>query len=132
MWSADSSSVGAAPWSTDGELFGYVQDLIALRKELAPLRRGATSMRYSTASPRGERDSGIVAFERAADGDTALIVINTADDQASVTCAPIGDGGACMTTSFPAGTALVDVAPGGDGAIFTVGGGGSLEVSVPA
>jgi hypothetical protein len=37
-----------------------------------------------------------------------------------------------MTTSFPAGTVLRDVAPGGAGETFTVGAGGTLQVTVPA
>jgi hypothetical protein len=94
--------------------------------------RGASSVVYATESARGERDSGVLAFERATDDATVLVVINTADDQASVTCAPVADGGDCMATSFASGTVLTDVAPGASGETFTVGAGGELEVSVPA
>ena len=60
------------------------------------------------------------------------MVINTADDQESDTCAPASAGGGCMTTSFPAGTVLRDIAPGSDGATFTVQAGGLAQITVPA
>jgi alpha-amylase len=132
MWSADSSREGYAPFSTDHEMFRYVKALIALRKQHEPLRRGATDVVYSTASPRGQPDSGIVAYERRGDDGTVLVVLNTADAQASRTCAVAGDATSCMTTSFAAGTVLRDVAPGSDGQSFTVGAGGRLDVAVPA
>lgn len=123
---------GYAPWATDHDTYNRVRDLIALRKDNVALRRGDVTIRWSTTRPRGARDSGIFAFERAAPDQTALVVLNTADDQESSTCAPVADGGACMTTSFASGTVLRDIAPGSDGATFTVGAGGSLEVTVPA
>jgi glycosidase len=124
---------GFEPFATDHETYQYTRDLIALRKQLPALRRGTVSIRWSTANPRGARDSGIFAFERVAGDDVALVVLNTADNQDSETCAPTADGGACMQTSFGAGTVLVDVAPGaGNGETFTVASGGSLTVTVPA
>nr|MBP9088593.1 hypothetical protein [Kofleriaceae bacterium] len=52
--------------------------------------------------------------------------------QPSESCAPTGEGGACVKTSFAGGTMLVDVMPGSDGKTFTVSGDGTVNVSVPA
>ena len=105
---------GTPPFDTTNEMFGYVKSLIALRKEREALRRGAVSVVHSGA------DTGLFAFERSADGDKVLVVVNTRDSQDS----------AAMSTSFGQGTVLRDLAPGSDGDTFTVGAGGSLEVTV--
>ncbi len=120
------------PFATDHATFQRTRDLIQLRKDNIALRRGDMDIRWATTSPRGAKDSGIFAFERVHPEQTALVVLNTADDQDSTTCAPAAEGGTCMTTSFPAGTVLVDVAPGGAGETFTVQTGGTLSVTVPA
>ncbi len=119
-------------FDTGNEAFQHVKELIQMRKDNVALRRGDLSIRWSTDRPRGARDSGIFAFERVAADQTAMVVINTADDQDSTTCAPVADGGTCMQTSFAPGTVLRDIAPGTDGATFTVAGDGTLEVTVPA
>jgi hypothetical protein len=103
-----------------------------MRKEHEALRRGTVAIRWTTDRPRGDRDSGILAFERTTAGQTLLVVINTADDQESETCAPASAGGGCMVTSFSPGTALRDIAPGSDGATFTVQSGGVAQITVPA
>lgn len=132
MWRGNPRD-GFAPFDTTNATFAYVRDLIALRKQHEALRRGDVRMLYVTDRPRGARDSGIVAFERATGGDKLLVVINSAAEQVSTTCAPLSDGGACMLTSFAPGTVLTDVAPGpGAGATFTVDAGGALAVDVPA
>ena len=123
---------GFAPFDTTHETFRYVSDLIALRKNREALRRGTVNITWSTSSPRGEVDAGIFAFERTASDDRVLVVLNTADSQPSSTCAPIADGGACMATTFPPGTVLTDIAPGSDGATFTVASNGTIDVDVPA
>ncbi len=121
---------GLAPWATDHEHFAYVRDFIQLRKDHVALRRGAVDPRWSTEVGGARRDAGIFAFERSTAEETVLVVLNAAD-QDSETCAPVADGGACMTTSFPSGTTLVDVAPNNDGATFAVGAGGEVTVTMP-
>ncbi len=123
--------LGLAPFATDHAFFGYVQGLIAMRKDHAALRRGTVEPRWATEVTGARRDAGIFAFERATDDETVLIVLNTSD-QDSETCAPVTDGGACMITGLSPGTTLVDVAPGSDGATFSVGAGGVVTVAVPA
>jgi hypothetical protein len=87
---------------------------------------------WSTTVAGARRDAGIFAFERTAPGDeTALVVLN-ASGQASETCAPPAEGGACLRTSLPAGATLKDVMPGSDGATFTVKADGTVDVTVPA
>ena len=77
------------------------------------------------------RDAGIFAFERAVpNGETALVVIN-ASAQNSDSCAPPTEGGACMRTTFPPNTQLVDAMPNSDGTTFTVKLDGSVDVMVP-
>jgi len=131
MWRGNPGA-SIQPWDTSNATFTFIQSLIALRKDHVALRRGTVSIRWSTDRPRGADDSGILAFERIHADETVLVVVNTADEQESRTCAPIADGGACMQTSFPAGTVLRDIAPGNDGSTFTVAGDGSINITVPA
>jgi len=122
-----------APFATDHDTFRYLRDLIALRKEHVALRRGDVTIRWSTINPPGTRDFGLFAFERATDDERVLVVINTADDQDSTSCAPAIDGGACMVTGMPPGATLRDVAPGpGHGDSFVVQADGTVAVTVPA
>jgi glycosidase len=114
-------------FATDGEQFAYVKALIQMRKDNPALRQGVVEPAWSTEVEGARRDAGILAFERIAPDQTVLVVINTSD-QESETCAPAGEGGACMTTSL-SGT-LTDIAPGTDGATFTVSG-GTVAVTVP-
>jgi glycosidase len=122
---------GYAPFATDHPQFKYVQALIAMRKAHAALRRGTVDIKWSTQVAGARRDAGIFAFERVAPDETAVVVMNVSD-QSSETCAAVADGGACMQTSFPAGTVLHDIAPGGNGDTFTVAAGGTLDVTVPS
>lgn len=130
MW-AGNVDAGYAPWATDHALYQATRGWIALRKQRAALRRGDVAVKWSTSVAGARRDAGIFAFERAAEGDKVLVVLN-AGDTTSETCAPQGEGGACMTTTFAPGTVLHDLAPGNDGASFTVGAGGAVTVSVPS
>ncbi len=123
---------GYPAFDTTNDTYKFVKDLIAVRKEHEALRRGDVQIKWSTERPRGARDSGIFAFERSLASETVLVVVNTASEQASETCAPVADGGGCMGTSFAPGTVLRDVAPGSDGMSFTVAGDGTIQVSVPA
>jgi alpha-amylase len=122
--------LGLAPFATDHAHFEYVRDLIQMRKDIPALRRGTVEPIWSTEVAGARRDAGILAFERASGEHKAVVVIN-ASAQDSETCAPVADGGACMQTSFAQGTTLVDVAPGGDAATFTVGAAGAVTVAVP-
>jgi alpha-amylase len=113
---------GFAPYATDHDAFQRLQALIRLRKDNAALRRGSVEIRFSS-----ETEAGVFAFERVAPEQTALVVLNTADDVRQ-TCADT----TCASTSFPRGTVLRDIAPGSDGQTFTVAGDGTIAVSVPA
>ena len=119
---------GYPPFDTGNDDFAYVQSLIAMRREHDALRRGDLTVTWASAGAPGDEDAGILAFERAAGGDRVLVVLNTSDDGESATCAT----GTCMETSFAPGTVLRDVAPGSDGATFTVAGDGTIEVTVAA
>lgn len=126
--------LGYPAFDTDNEVFRYVQSLIAVRRGSEALRRGSVSVRYASgnSASSGARDAGVFAFERATSADKALVVLSTADGGQSSTCAPADQGGQCMLTTFAPGTTLTDIAPDSDGTTFTVGAGGSLEVTVPA
>ncbi|HEV8324398.1 MAG TPA: alpha-amylase family glycosyl hydrolase, partial [Myxococcota bacterium] len=133
-------------YDTTGETFVHLRTLIRLRKAYTALRRGDMTIRWSTdrfpdsCAPMARcPDAGIFAFERscsAASGcdpaaDTTVLVVVNAEDDAGVTDATALGFGA-MATSFPAGTALVNVLPDDDPAdAFTVGAGGTLSVPVP-
>ncbi|HUQ01858.1 MAG TPA: alpha-amylase family glycosyl hydrolase [Kofleriaceae bacterium] len=130
MWRGNPGK-GYPAFDTANAHFALVKDLIALRKERAALRRGTVEIKWSTAQAGARRDAGIFAFERVADDDKVLVVLNTSE-QDSEACAPVADGGACLISSFAPGTTLRDLAPGSDGATFTVGAGGAVTVRVPA
>ena len=101
-------------FATDGATFKHVQQLIALRKELAPLRRGDVTFRWSTEHTGDESDAGLLAFERAYQGARVLVLINAKDRTLSHPGVPTG---------FAPGTTLTDrlsgdqVAVGADGTI---------------
>ncbi len=124
-------TLGYEAFATDHEQFAYVQGLVAMRKAHVALRRGIVSPVWSTTQAGARRDAGIFAFERVAPEETALVVLN-ASEQQSETCAPVGDGGACLRTTLPAGATLTDLMPGGDGQTFTVRSDGTVLVTVPA
>ncbi|MBA3393738.1 MAG: alpha-amylase [Deltaproteobacteria bacterium] len=123
-------AMGYAPFATDHEHFQLVQGMIAMRKDNPALRRGTVSPVWSTTVPGARRDAGIFAFERIAPEQTALVVLN-ASTQMSETCAPAGEGGACLKTTLPPGSTLTDIAPGGENKTFTVKGDGTIAVTVP-
>jgi alpha-amylase len=131
MWRGNVDE-GLAPWDTTNATFVYIQALITLRLSHEALRRGDVRIVYATDRPRGARDSGLFAFERSSGADKVLVILNTAAEQSSTTCAPVPDGGACLVTTFAPGTTLHDVAPGAADATFTVGAGGALQLDVPA
>lgn len=128
LW-AGNRGLGYPGFDTTNPAFAQVRDLIAVRKQHEALRRGDVAVKWATRDPGARRDAGIFGFERASASDKVLVVLN-ASTQDSETCAPIADGGACMQTTFPAGTVLRDLAPGGDGMTFTVAAGGTVAVRV--
>ena len=111
MWRGNPSK-HFAPFATDHPTFKYVQGLIALRREREALRRGAVSFVWTTERPQGARDHGLLAFERKSANDHVLVVLNTAAEQSSTTCAPAEEGGACMITTFAPGTDIIVVVSG--------------------
>lgn len=113
-------------YATDGDIFQHIAALTALRRAHAPLRRGDFQIRWVTDRTGAEEDAGILAFERAYDGESVLVVINTHDDQTSRT----GYGGSAMPVSFAPGTVLKEVFPPGSTRTFTVDGSGAVVIDV--
>jgi alpha-amylase len=114
-------------FDTNSETFKYTQSLLALRKQLAPLRRGDLTVVWSTDHAANEEDAGIFAFERAAGSDRVLVVLNVSDMQTSHTAS----GGSVMHTSFAPGTLLHAKFPEGASDV-TVDSTGGAVIQVPA
>ncbi len=72
-------------YRTDGETFRWIARLIETRTRYAALRRGTTTIRWSTERTGDESDAGIIGFERATGDDYALVVINAQGVHASRT-----------------------------------------------
>jgi glycosidase len=125
-------ALGYAPFATDHDTFKLVQALIKMRADHVALRHGQLLPVWSTTIAGARRDAGIFAFERSVPGDETVLVILNASDQASESCAPVVEGGACLHTSLPAGAALMDVMPGSDNTSISVKADGSVDVTVPA
>lgn len=115
LWTAD--------FATDNPIFEHVAALNALRKQYVPLRRGDFQLRWVTDRTGDEEDAGILAFERAYEGESVLVVINVQDNHASHT----GYEGAAMPVSFPPGTVLHEVFPGTSREV-TVAADGTVDV----
>ena len=115
-------------FDTENETFQYLKQLIEVRQEHAPLRRGDMQIRWSTVRTGDEEDAGLFAFERTYDGETALVIINTHDDNTSHTSFEGND----MQTSFSPGSRLINVYDDGrsTGDQITVGDGGTLRADV--
>ncbi len=119
--------------------FRFISALTALRRRLAPLRRGDFVVRWASAMPSdsGAPDAGIFAFERTYEGETVLVVLNASSNDTSTATG--------LATAFSQGTVLhnqlcnEDESTGwaahecdpGEGETFTVGAGGELEITVP-
>ncbi len=123
---------GISPFARDHQMFQRVQSLIALRKAHVALRRGTTDVLWSTDRPAGATDHGVFAFSRSTEEERLVVVLNTANQGESTTCAPAELGGGCMTVPFAPGTVLTDIAPGGNDKRFVVSPQGTVAVSVPA
>ena len=113
-------------YATDGATFEHIARLTALRRELAPLRRGNLTLRWTTSHVSDEEDAGILAFERAYAGKTVLVVLNVHDSHVSRTAT----GVEAMATSFPEGTVLRDVFAATE-ETFTVGQDGRVDIATP-
>ena len=94
-------------FATNGDTFRHFSKLARVRKAYAALRRGDTTVRWSSSHTGGESDAGIFAFERAG-GDAgdkyALVILNTNATKASAT----SDGTKGMATGAKPGTSFVD------------------------
>jgi len=116
-------------FDTTGDTFRHFSKLARLRQGYLALRRGDTTVRWSTTHTGGEDDAGIFAFERAG-GDAqdryALIVFNTNAKKISSTT----DNGTVMSVSLQ-GKTFVDVLDPLQ-PTFTSDAGGFLLVTVPA
>ena len=83
------------PWNGgDRALHDFVKKVIAMRHELAPLRRGAFRM------IQADKDSRLLVFERELGGHTVTVYINN-DDTAVVL--PKGDGEAYLSEGLSDG-----------------------------
>lgn len=115
-------------FATDGDTFGVIKHLTAIRRDSAALRRGKLFVTWATDRTGDEEDAGIFAFERKegdAGDDYALVVFNSNAEHES---APTFQGSP-MKTSLPEGTRLVDVLGGEQS--FEVGPDGELVISPP-
>jgi alpha-amylase len=117
-------------FDTTNDTFVYIAKLARIRRTYAALRRGDTSVVWSTTHVGTESDAGIFAFERTG-GDAgsayALVVLNTNEAQASAT----SNGGSTMQTTLAPNTVLVDVLAD-TLPTYTVDANGQLNLQVPA
>ena len=112
-------------FATGGETFKHTQRLIALRRELAPLRRGDVTFRWSTEHTGEESDAGLLAFERAYRDERVLVMINVADERD----ARSRFEDRVMPTGFAPGATVADRL---SGETFQVQADGTLDITVPA
>jgi glycosidase len=118
-----------ANFDTTGDTFRHFAKLARLRHAYAGLRRGDTSIRWSTSHVAAEEDAGIFAFERAggdAQDSYALVVLNTNANKSSSTSL----GSKSMSVTAKPGTNLVDVL-NAQPQNSTVDGGGNLRLTLP-
>lgn len=113
-------------YATDGDVFQHIAGLTRVRRAYAPLRRGDFQVRWVSDRIGTEEDAHLVAFERQFEGDSALVVINTAGAGTAHTSFQGND----MPVSFAPGTTLQVVFPPGDSRTFAVDGGGNVRVPV--
>jgi glycosidase len=111
--------------------YRHIRKLTKLRRDYAPLRRGDFQIRWVTERSGNAQDAGIVAFERAYNGEVVLVVVNASSSKVSETSAS-QIGGGDMQVSFPAGTTLQNVWEDEDDRdSFTVSADGTVRVVVP-
>ncbi len=104
--------------------FQFIQRLLAVRARSRALRHGDLEIRYLSESGGADEvpaeDAGMLAWERAGEGERALVVINSA----------VQTSFARFRTGFASGTELVD-ALGGANAPWVAGDGGELAIRLP-
>lgn len=112
------------PYATNGDTFRHFSKLARLRRDYLALRRGDTSVVFSTAHTGDDPDAGMFAFERAG-GDAgdkyALVVMNTNGRKSS--------SATTKKLALGAGTVLVDVMDPAQ-STFTVAADGTVNVAV--
>ncbi len=116
-------------FDTSGSTFRWIRKLIDARKRYASLRRGEMKVVWSSQHTESETDAGMFAFERTYGDETVLVAINAHKEKSSSTNA-YDSGGGAMAVSFAPGTVLTDVLDSSSS--FSVGAGGTLDLSVPA
>jgi glycosidase len=103
--------------------YRLLQQLIALRHRSPALRYGTLTVRYLSTSGGADEepaeDAGMIAWERAHEGERILVVINSAIQTSS----------ARFRTGYPAGTRLVNVLD--PGSALLVEPGGEVTVRLP-
>lgn len=121
-------------FATDGDTFRWIRQLIALRRDHEPLRRGDMNVVWSSTATGNAQDAGILAFERTVPATggtparTALVVLNLGATNRAQTSAD-QSGGGDMVTSFPEGTKLVNLLDEPDPTDdVTVGTGGTVRL----
>ena len=116
-------------FDTTGDTFTHIAKLARIRKAYAALRRGDTTVRWSTSHVGSEIDASVFAFERSG-GDAgsayALVVFNTNALQESSTT----DGTLAMKVGARAGSTLVDVLNPGL-VTHPVAGDGTMTLELP-
>ncbi|MFO0645816.1 MAG: alpha-amylase family glycosyl hydrolase [Polyangiales bacterium] len=122
LWETNFATAARRP-NNSLSTFGWTQRLIQTRLRYPALRRGAMSLRWTTAHTGAEQDAGIVAFERVDGQNYALVVIHAKDGMAETSADRTG--GMPMMVSAAPGTELVDVLADTNRAV-TVGSGGSF------
>ena len=117
----------ATGFETEGETFKHVQKLIAVRKRVAPLRRGNLTI------TRVSDEAGLLAFERRYQpsgmaAQTALVVVNTGAERTLTTT---DEDGSALSTSLGAGIPVVDVLANDEEVIGTTDAEGRLSIDIP-
>ncbi len=109
-----------AGFSEETPTYQFIRDLLAIRRDSRALRHGDLSIRYLSESGGADEmpaaDAGMMAWERAGEGERVLVVINSA----------VQTSNASFRTGFVAGTRLAD-ALGEANAPWVVGQAGSLS-----
>ncbi len=125
---ANREDLWTSGYDTQHPLFRWIKRLTALRRGYRALTVGEQTVRWSTErTGDGDEDAGIFAFERGeADGDYALVVLNTHPGKPSSTRFE----GEAMTTELRPGTVLVDVLSP-EKTTYSVGANGAVTVELP-
>ncbi len=92
-------------YGEDTRMWAHLQRLAALRRAHVALRRGELIVRYASPISARERGAGVglLAYERAGDGDRVLVALNGH---------PLDRAVAAVPTGFAPGTRLVDALGG--------------------